>query len=352
MAPRANKAISKWCSTGKSNGKLTNCDSNKLLPSDMKKVRFVNSQGTPFAKLTAEINYEILHYLDAFSLNSYYAANRFHQRMVLKHNTLAVHKILRNFVHDPSYFLNLLRITNSVISGSVALLPFIRRPFKPNDLDIYVPKDFVDAFIAPLRVKFGYKKCRPTAIPGKIKKSYANASLARIDRIFWFQRGGRSVNVMAVAGKNAVVPIFSFHSTAVMNFISSYGCYCAYPHLTLKSLSLINTQGKLSHTAAKAVKKYKGRGIRSSLTLSSWKAFDSHECMRSNSCPQAFRSLYDQGGLFRRFGEVTEQPTSRTSLVRYNESHSVVWMLQPGQFCKDSNVSLNGFTKSVRLTKP
>ncbi|KAJ7247067.1 hypothetical protein C8J57DRAFT_1020191, partial [Mycena rebaudengoi] len=50
--------------------------------------------------------------------------------------------------------------------------------------------------------------------------------------------GGHKINVMACTGETAILLVFHFHSTLVMNFISSYGLFCAYPALTLEHTAI------------------------------------------------------------------------------------------------------------------
>lgn len=290
----------------------------------------------------------MLYYLDPISLHSFSATNRFHRRLFLHHNVSSIHSLLRYFVLDPSALLSLLHSTNSIISGSTATLAFLPHSFTPNDLDIYVPAKFLDTFVSSLRVKFGYKKSRPVAaVTGHIEKDYS--SLARIERILWFKRGEKTINVMAVNGHNAVVPVFSFHSTIVMNFISAYGFYCAYPSLTLSSRSIINTKGTLPRPAKRAIKKYKERGIKSAYSLSTWRRFNQHNCMKSSICPQSIRSLYDNGGLFRSFSDIKDDATDRIFPLRYNKIDSVVWTLHAGRFCSEQTIATSGFVKSTTI---
>lgn len=103
---------------------------------------------------------------------------------------------------------------------------------------------------------------------------------------------------MSVKGTNATTVIFSFHSTVVMNFISAYSIFSAYPQLTLDKCGLINTPYKPTSRCLVALKKYKKCGFSIKANLTAWPEFDDHVCMKVYSCSMTVQDLYDQGALF------------------------------------------------------
>ena len=52
--------------------------------------------------------------------------------------------------------------------------------------------------------------------------------------------GKRSLVVIVSKAPASIVPIFQYHSTVAMNFVSAKHIFCAYPELTLRGLSMIN----------------------------------------------------------------------------------------------------------------
>ncbi|KAJ6460422.1 hypothetical protein DFH09DRAFT_832067, partial [Mycena vulgaris] len=132
----------------------------------------------------------------------------------------------------PKNMLKTLTDTASIISGSLAILPFIDGDFTPNDLDIYVLEEHEVTILRTLEATFGY------TIDRTLSSSYTSIGL--IIRFHWLQNGGKIINLMVIKGVDAVEAIYQFHSTVVMNFISGTGAYCAYPELTLKKLAFPN----------------------------------------------------------------------------------------------------------------
>ncbi|KIM69882.1 hypothetical protein SCLCIDRAFT_89022, partial [Scleroderma citrinum Foug A] len=93
---------------------------------------------------------------------------------------------------------------DAVISGSVALhflLSTNQTNWTPTDLDLYVPQA---------------NACQLVSL-----------GICKFDVVI-------SKRVMAAA------PIFQFHTTVVMNFISPGRYFCAYPALTFCGLSMVN----------------------------------------------------------------------------------------------------------------
>ncbi|KIO04586.1 hypothetical protein M404DRAFT_93872, partial [Pisolithus tinctorius Marx 270] len=55
-----------------------------------------------------------------------------------------------------------------------------------------------------------------------------------------FSNNWQLIDVIVSSTVTAVLPIFKFHSTAVMNFITMDNIFCAYLSLTLKLMSMVN----------------------------------------------------------------------------------------------------------------
>lgn len=103
---------------------------------------------------------------------------------------------------------------------------------------------------------------------------------------------------MSVKGTNATTAIFSFHSMVVMNFISTYGVFSAYPQLMLNNRGPINMAYKPTSRCLVVLKKYKKHGFSIKVNLTAWPEFDDHVCMKAYSCAMTVQDLYDQGALF------------------------------------------------------
>jgi hypothetical protein len=59
--------------------------------------------------------------------------------------------------------------------------------------------------------------------------------------------GLRNIDLVVSASETAVDTIFTFHSTPVMNFISGYGIFSAYPLLTLQNKGFVHPDFLLDH---------------------------------------------------------------------------------------------------------
>ncbi|KAI6030966.1 hypothetical protein F5J12DRAFT_692680, partial [Pisolithus orientalis] len=67
-----------------------------------------------------------------------------------------------------------------------------------------------------------------------IHQSHIDASTysaAAVCNILMFSNGSHYTDVVVSKTMTTISPLFQFHSTAVMNFISTDGIFCAYPGL-------------------------------------------------------------------------------------------------------------------------
>jgi len=150
---------------------------------------------------------------------------------------------------------------DGVVSGSTALhflLPIASTPWCPTDLDIYVP------FRCQLQLGHLLKK-RGYCLRKKTKSNGSLYSACKIFTVLSFAKAHKNIDVMVSTTDCAVLPIFQFHCTAVMNFITANSIFCAYPSLTFRALSMMNGtplyNGSFSPVGVKALIKYKKRGF-------------------------------------------------------------------------------------------
>ncbi|KAF9467726.1 hypothetical protein BDZ94DRAFT_1155378, partial [Collybia nuda] len=254
--------------------------------------------------------------------------------------------MLQTFHLSATPFLNLLKECDAVISGSAVLLPLLSATFTPGDLDVYVPEGMVSTFIHKLKTIFGYKQA--TNKKGEPFIIYLDGD-ETIKRVSYYMKHRKLINIVVVRGENALTPIFSFHSTPVMNFISYYGIYCAYPGLTLQYRGIINNTNQEDPNLKKRYRKLKARGFSLKLSLSRWPSYDGHSCMTSKVCPQTVRSVYDQGSLFYPFPKIR---LDKDHKLIYNGKDAVVWALDAGQRCANQNPVMRGFVHSIPVITP
>jgi len=156
-----------------------------------------------------------------------------------------------------------LEACDAVVSGSTALhflLPIVSTPWSPTDLDIYVP------FRCQLQLS-NLLKQRGYHLEKKRKSNESRSfySGSKIFAVLTFTKAHNKIDVVVSTSDCAVLPVFQFHCTAVMNFITPNSIFYAYPSLTFQSLSMMNGSplynGSFSPLGVKALIKYKKRGF-------------------------------------------------------------------------------------------
>lgn len=276
------------------------------------------------------------------------ATSKRHFIAVHRHIRLRCLHLIRPFIAMPENLLLIMRITGALISGSSVLT--VLEPcgnWKPNDLDIYVPRGFhhtivklfeLDGFVVTSGQQNLLFATQTTIVP-----DYTGSGIAFVIKL---AKDGRFVDiVVSQQGRPPFTCIARFHSTAVMNFISADGIFSAYPCLTHSGISLAN---KIPHASAPnqptprlivAYKKYQERGynicnIPDIASLASLfpniKPNLPHNCKHSYSCPQTLRSTFDDGCMFVAFAvgqrsEVLQHGIPKHGL--YRQERGVAWCI-------------------------
>ncbi|KAK7044301.1 hypothetical protein R3P38DRAFT_2406533, partial [Favolaschia claudopus] len=175
------------------------------------------------------------------------------------------------------------------VSGSTPLPVLLDLNFEPNDLDVYVFDFDEDRTLVLLKQVFNFATVHMT------DNTYQD--MAGISRTHWLKKGENVINLMVMSSGNAAAAIFQFHSTIVMNYISGWGVFCAYPELTLNGKSVANPSALATERERKRAlycfDKYGERGIDHRGKLSDHKAWSSHACGSDPSCPMTLRALHD-----------------------------------------------------------
>ncbi|KAJ7021220.1 hypothetical protein C8F04DRAFT_923740, partial [Mycena alexandri] len=160
---------------------------------------------------------------------------------------------------DPIHVMALLRMMRSIVSGSAALIMVSNLEFVPGDLDIYTPLSQEEPALAILQ-----RNMRFDPVSTWIPRGYANnEAILKVHRL---EKGSKSVNVIIVQGEDPAAAVFHFHSTIVMNYLSAFGLYCAYPSLTLTDVGVMNLPVVLRDVgvrtnAEECFEKYRDRGV-------------------------------------------------------------------------------------------
>ncbi|KAJ2912589.1 hypothetical protein MD484_g7830, partial [Candolleomyces efflorescens] len=229
--------------------------------------------------------------------------------------------------------LRLMEVTDTIASGSF-LLPLMDRKFCiPNDLDLYAGLDSYEMVLSYLKKK-GFSDLKRIYPNGRRVATYG-CNLRDVSFIYELRnKKTYKVNVIVSRGR-PILPIFQFHSTPVMNYLSFHGLVCLYD-ITLYKLGVANYPAE---DAPKRVQtcyaKYKDRGFQIWGHLE-----EEHTCKLDACCPQTIRSLFDKDVLHIRFPDHLE--TSPTELRR-NEAKIAIWRLSTGAACNAMTEDTAGF---------
>ncbi|KAJ7429598.1 hypothetical protein B0H11DRAFT_1766922 [Mycena galericulata] len=236
--------------------------------------------------------------------------------------------------------------TDSVISGS-SLVPILTgADFTPNDLHVYVPKAKESQMLLAIE-GMGFTNQRTEA------RTYSN--ITGIIRVHWLTKADHIINIVVVDGENALIAILYFHSTIVMNFLSTHGLFCIYPDLTLYRLSIFSNMTMLDNFTREkhedCFAKYTQRSIIFAPSLRNFPEWSTHTCGQDPSCPHTIRSLHDGNGLFIPLVSHLESPQTVHNVplrMLYDGFTSVVWSLG-GTACSEEDVLMDTFVISVPI---
>jgi hypothetical protein len=170
--------------------------------------------------------------------------------------------ILAWFVNKTNHFIKLMQTTRTVLSGSCALNIIQSREgaVEINDLDVYTTLQEFETVLQFFTEDEHYKvignfHCPPAG-------PYNHTGIAKLLRLY---KNGTNMDIIVTNLTLAVAPIFQFHNTIVMNFISAEAIFCAYPAWTLNMVRLVHPrmykQNCTNLAMVKALVKYMERGF-------------------------------------------------------------------------------------------
>ncbi|KAJ7720717.1 hypothetical protein B0H16DRAFT_383010 [Mycena metata] len=255
---------------------------------------------------------------------------------------------IAKFDINPLRLLDIIQKTNCIIVGAIPMKILSGARFESDNFDLLVPASEEATMKIYMKEAFSYqfKEAKPVFGTNRTVKS-----------MHVFLKGDNRVNLWIAAAENAVVPLMLSHSTVVMNYISAWGIFCAYPKLTLAHRSLINhfvgdeqeRNGKEAYRRLVGdYKKYAARGISFGIDATKWADISAHTCYASAYCTHSIRSMYDSGVLFIRFPARTRGKDDLYGSIRYDNKHTVVWSLG-GSFCGTPGSYHRAFADSKRI---
>ena len=160
--------------------------------------------------------------------------------------------------------------TGAVISGSTALAVLLGGEFVPQDLDIYVDAKGFNAMLVFL-MNHRYQVVVPQPHYAH-KKKYPDSKI-----VLTLKRDGEGekIDLIGTTEVHVLTTITQFHSTAVMNYITSYGIVCLYPEWTMRRNGLVTRR----NVPNEILDKYRGRGFKIAYTSAELAKYDTnHDC--------------------------------------------------------------------------
>ncbi|KAI6126360.1 hypothetical protein EDD16DRAFT_1473580 [Pisolithus croceorrhizus] len=140
-----------------------------------------------------------------------------------------LHSVGAQYFCNADIFIDILCTCDAVISGSTTLhilLLRLRTPWTLADLDIYMLQVTSMLMLSCLMAQDYH-------IVTEGDDDEVPYTPCNRGQVVLLTNGKRWIHVVVSATASALSPIFHFHSTAVMNFISTDTIFCCYPRLTL-----------------------------------------------------------------------------------------------------------------------
>ncbi|KAH7931400.1 hypothetical protein BV22DRAFT_998736 [Leucogyrophana mollusca] len=250
-------------------------------------------------RLPVESVHAILALLPFDALQKLASLSKIHRGCVVAYLNHRKSTLLAQFFNYPTAFIELLRLTSSVVSGSVALqmlLPAVSVRWSSSNIDIYVPRSQVIIVMAYLAQQNYQTVCVGGDRPVRSQSS-VHTVVAMIN-------GSKTIEIVVSITECAVRPVFQIHSTIVMNYITHNGFFSAYPKLTGQYRALFNVMSmrdaRLVLGNMQALVKFQRRGFDVQSVATAWDEEDGipHECGNNVNCPHLLRSSDDAGCLW------------------------------------------------------
>lgn len=252
---------------------------------------------------------EIFEGQTVFALRDLRGRSRAFSRDIEKHLLERFKALLRPYVGDVTELVELIRYNRVILSGSSALR-FIdpagvhsRWPTLPKDLDFYAPRSRHREIVNHLVFRENYTIAKETTFAdarsrrgGSSEQSYGSSN-DQISVITTLRKGSRSVDVIASTTESAIMPIFRFHCTFLMNAVTPDYVFIAYETMTRNRHGLRNPRRPLAHILRD---KWERRGYTILENPAQW--IPAHECRTDIFCFHTVRLSNDVGCLLWSYG--------------------------------------------------
>ncbi|KAJ7019103.1 hypothetical protein C8F04DRAFT_1198093 [Mycena alexandri] len=305
---------------------------------------------TPISSASVEIISIIMTLLGPSSMLNFALTCTTYNTAYKKHMLSVTYQSLNKFDLPPERFMRILLATSSIIGGSVPANILSGQNYVPNDLDVFTPSSREDSMRVIFTEELGFKAHRSTLPEGM-------QNTTRM--MHTFKKNNKSVRLWIASGENPSVPVMLTPSTFVMNFISPWGIYCAYPRLTLLRRAILNhftddgpdcrfdiTYRRVSD----ACNKYTDRGVAFEFDDRNWiDTARGHRCYVTSTCTHTTRNLYDSWGMHIPFPiEYEGVKPFIAKNTRLDGHHTTIWSLG-GDYCNDPVLYHRAFAQSKNL---
>ncbi|KAJ7021221.1 hypothetical protein C8F04DRAFT_1274053 [Mycena alexandri] len=284
---------------------------------------------TPIRRVSFEVISIIMTLLGPWSMLNFSLTCKSYNSAFKTHMLSITYQSLNKFEIPPEMFMRIMLATSSIIAGSVAANILSGNNFKPSDLDVIAPSSQEDSMRTIFTETLGFTEDGST-VPNGLQDT------ARM--VHSYKKNESSVRLWIASGENPTVPVMLTASTFVMNFITPWGIYCAYPRLTLLKRAIINhfsddgpnSRFDLAYTrVGAAFDKYTARGVSFAVDDRSWTdTCKSHRCYVSPTCTHTTRNIYDPWGMHIPFPVTYEGVAPYIAKnTRFDSTHTTIWSL-------------------------
>ncbi|KAF6741546.1 hypothetical protein DFP72DRAFT_861999 [Ephemerocybe angulata] len=250
---------------------------------------------------------------------------------------------------DVAEVLLLLKWTESILAGQVVLAIMFPGLFVPNHIDIYVGVEFEAIVLSYLRGR-GYVSdhvIHPSASYGSADPLPAHLAYRPYFRPTEQSEVARLHEVTDPSGRKVVVivtltvpifPLLRSPSTLTMNYVAYHGFVVLHP-LTLSRVGLKAVpDDEITPGTQLLYDRYNKWGFHHRGTLPG-----EHDCNADLRCPQASRSLFDDGVAHFLFPLYANNSGSDGAVFRRHEASILRWRLATALSCGDRQSDRHGF---------
>lgn len=211
-------------------------------------------------------------------------------------------RALSRFVKSPMGLRDILRGTDAVVSGSMALHFILDGPelWEPNDADIFAPLHAADKIANYLMSSEAFKVEGMTSRNARYQDHIRfNPSIARV--VYLIRPDGFRLQIIESATPTALHPLAHFWSTLVTNYISADAICVVFPSLTFNKRGCSRLDILDNDAEIRAIEKYRARGFTISdfdknvgADVNSLYPGADRDCDLNPNCPHRLRYIGDQ----------------------------------------------------------